>query len=243
VSADILPLLVELTTAGQTYAQSYRGQTSEARVQRALAGKAGQAVTTEAELSGIFRSDAAFSTLATKRFLRLADTVEGSRTICPIAFVDGDLSRQHPYLRVQLIIVAHTSQPEDAAQCLLMRFETPEGEDPAGEGKHDFYHSQLCTELRIDRSAATVSIPECIKWGAVSCPAWPIDASTPLQLLACIVFALYGKVDGMRILRKVYGDHLDNLIEDMHFAFPAKTAALVRVPKRTAKRNARRGRR
>ena len=121
--------------------------------------------------------------------------------------------------------MAHTPQPGDITQCLLMRFETPEGHDPAGEGKHDYYHSQLCTELRIDRSTATVGIPECIAWGAVSCPAWPVDASTPLQLLACVIFALYGKADGMRILRKVYGRSLDNLIEDMHFAFPAKKAA------------------
>ena len=51
-------------------------------MQQALAGKAGQAVTTEVELSDIFRSDAAFSTLATKRFIRLEDTIEG-----PLRFV------------------------------------------------------------------------------------------------------------------------------------------------------------
>jgi hypothetical protein len=140
-------------------------------------------------------------------------------------YLDGDFSGQHPYLRVQLIVVAHTSQSGNAPQCLLMRFETPEGKDPAGNGKHDYYHSQLCTELRIDRSAASFIIPERIMWGAVSCPAWPVDASTPLQLLACVVFSLYGKLDGMRILRKVYGASLDALIEDMHFVFPAQQPA------------------
>jgi hypothetical protein len=242
VSLDILPLLVELTTAGQIYARSYRGQSSEALVQQALAGKAGQAVTTKEELNGLFRSDAAFSTLATKRFIRLVDTINGPHTICPIAFLDGDLSREHPYLRIQLIIVTHTSQPNATTQCLLMRFETPEGNDPAGVGMHDYYHSQLCTELRIDGSTAAVKIPQCITWNAVSCPAWPVDASTPLHLLACVVFALYGKADGMRILRNAYRKRLDSLISDMHFAFPAK-AVITQPSKRASKKKSRRKRR
>jgi hypothetical protein len=59
--------------------------------------------------------------------------------------------------------------------------------------------------------------------------------STPLQLLMCVVFALYGKAEGVRILRKAYGNSLDELINDMHFAFPAK-AAISQPPKSATKK-------
>jgi hypothetical protein len=242
VSANILPLLVELTTTGQTYTRSNRGLESEAQVQETLAGKAGQAVTTEAELKAIFKSDTPFSTLTTKRFIRFVDTNDGPNTICPIAFLDGDFSGGHPYLRIQLVIVTHSSQPGNAAQCLVMRFETPEGNDPASQGKHGYYHSQLCTELRLDRSTAGFSIPQCISWSAVSCPAWPIDASTPLQLLACVVFALYGKVDGMRTLRNAYGKDLDGLMAEMHFVFPSPLSKFDRASKRVRRTKAKKKR-
>lgn len=233
MSVDLLPLLRELTIAGLAFTQSNRGQTSEARVHAVLAGQAGQAVTTEAELSGLFKSNGAFSTLTTKRFIRLVDTNDGSNTICPIAFVDGDLSGKHPYLRIQLVLITYTAQQNTASQCLLIRFETPEGGDPAGTGMHDYYHSQLCAELRIDRSPKTFGISKSIAWGAASCPAWPIDASTPLQLLTCVVFALYGKTEGARILRKAYANSFDELIEEMHFTFPAKVA-VPQLPSPTA---------
>ncbi|MCA1469628.1 hypothetical protein I6F09_17170 [Bradyrhizobium sp. IC3195] len=226
MSTDILPLLAELIEAGQIYAQSNRGQLSEARLYQALAGAAGQAFSTVDELKSAFRSDAAFSTVATKRFIRLADTSDGAHAICPVIFLDGDLSKNHPYLRIQLIIVTHSLQADVQPQCLLMRFETPEGMDPEGQGKHDYYHSQLCTELRVDSSGRTLTVPKCVQWSAASCPAWPVDAGTPFQLLACVVFALYGKFDGVRILRKAYGKSLDALIEEMHFVFAKPQASM-----------------
>lgn len=242
MSVDILPLLTELTVAGQAYAQSIRGKTSEARVHETLAGKAGQAVTSEAELKTLFRNDGAFSTLATRRFIRLPDTRDGPNVICPIVFLDGDLSTQHPYLRVQLVIVTHSPHDNTAPQCLLIRFETPENGNPAGTGMHDYYHSQLCQELRVDRSTKTFPIPSSIAWGALSCPAWPIDASTPLELLTCVIFALYGKADGLRILRSAYGNRLDELIADMHFVIPGKAIATAPQKKPSASRKRRRAR-
>jgi hypothetical protein len=94
----------------------------------------------------------------------------------------------------------------------------------------------VLVELRIDRSTKSFSIPQCISWGAASCPAWPVDASTPFQLLACVVFALYGKVDGMRTLRKAYGKQLDHLMAKMHFMFPRQTSTPTAVVKKARKK-------
>jgi hypothetical protein len=234
VSTDILPLLIELANAGQVSAQSNRGLSSEAQVQQAIGGSAGQALTTKAELGSMVKYDAAFSTLTTRRFIRLPDISKGKLTISPMAFLDGDLSQEHPYLRVQLVIVTHSRETGIPPQCLIMRFETPETNgDPEGAGEHDYYHSQLCTELRIDRSTRTFKIPQCIAWSATSCPAWPVDASTPLQLLACVVLALYGKVDGTRWLRNVYGNQTADIIRDMHLRLPAPSEPVAGRRRRT----------
>jgi hypothetical protein len=205
-------------------------------MQNALAGQAGIAFANPGELNDLIKSDAEFSTVKTRRYIRLEDTKEGQRTICPIVYLDGDFSRKHPRLCLQLIIITHTELQDDQAECLLLRFETPEGSDPAGTGKHDYYHSQLCTDLRIDGPSNTVNVPGCVSWRAVSCPAWPIDAKTPLHLLACVVFALYGKANGMRILRGAYGDSLDKLIADMHFSFPSPSVRPSRARTRQARK-------
>jgi hypothetical protein len=224
VPEDILPLLETLTTAGQIHIQTNAGQTSESRMQQALGGQAGLPVTNAQELNSLIKINAKFSTLKTRKYIRLADTNEGQRTICPIAYLDGDLSGKHPRLCIQLIIVTYMSLPGDTSECILMRFETPEGNDPAGTGKHDYYHSQLCTELRIDGPGNTFTVPNCVSWSALSCPAWPMDATTPLHLLCCVIFALYGKNVGVRILRTAYGDDLEKLIKGMHLLFSSPAA-------------------
>jgi hypothetical protein len=62
-----------------------------------------------------------------------------------------------------------------------------------------------------------------------------MDASTPFQLLACVVFALYGKVDGMRTLRNAYGKKLDGLMAEMHFIFPSQGSKPAVGSKKTLK--------
>jgi hypothetical protein len=104
-------------------------------------------------------------------------------------------------------------------QCLLIRFETPEGLNPAGQGRHDYYHSQLCTSFYIDGPNDTFSFEKRISWHALSCPAWPLDAKTPAHLLACLVFALYGKPEGYRTLQQAFGRSIKDYIDEMHFVF------------------------
>jgi hypothetical protein len=124
------------------------------------------------DLDKIIMANGKFSTLTTRRFIRFADTNVKQRTICPIAYLDGDLSKKHPRLRIQLVIITHTQSPEDKPECLLLRFETPEGADPAVIGKHDYYHSQICTHFQIDGPNNTFTIPIRMMWRAHSCPAW-----------------------------------------------------------------------
>jgi len=218
VAADILPLLSTLTESGQAYVLSAEGLPLEARVQRILQGQAGNPVASAEELGKLIKDNTKFSTVKSKRFIRLRDTREGPRILSPLIYLDGDLSKTHPRLSVQMIIVAHT---DSDAGCLLLRFETPEGGDPMGEGKHDFYHSQLCTFLRTDGPNDIFSIPNSMLWSAESCPAWPMDAKKPVHLLACVLFALYGKPEGVRLLKDAYGDTFGDQIVGMHFSFPS----------------------
>jgi hypothetical protein len=47
-----------------------------------------------------------------------------------------------------------------------------------------------------------------------------MDAKTPLHLLVCVVFALYGKAEGSQILQTAYGSDSRKVMDGMHFAFP-----------------------
>jgi hypothetical protein len=217
MTADIISLLEALRTAGLEFMESNIGQRSEARLQGALANQVGTALTKSEDLKRIIVSSAEFSTSEKRRFIRLEDSTDGSRTISPLIYLDGDFSQDHPRFRVQLILVTYSSGAHEKPQCLLLRFETPEGADPSGTGKHDFYHSQLCTNLRMQGPNNTFTVPDSVSWLALSCPAWPLDAKTPIHLLACMIFALYGKPNGVRMLQRAYGDTLPALIAGMHF--------------------------
>jgi hypothetical protein len=174
----------------------------------------------EEDLTALIKSDVSFSTAAQGRFIRLEDTNDGSRSVSPLIYIDGDFSGAHPQFRIQLIVVTHNAAG-DEPQCLLLRFETPEGNDPSGRGKHDYYHSQLCKDLRSGGPNQTFTVPDYVSWLTLSCPAWPLDAKSPTHLLACVIFSLYGKLEGAHILRRAYGDKFSDRISGMHFTFEA----------------------
>jgi len=217
----IIPLLETLRSSGDVFVKSLEGTKSEARLHGALANQAGKPLATPEELASLFKSGSKFSTVKGRRFIRLRDTEDARRIMSPLIYLDGDLSEIHPSLRIQLLIVSYEKQANSGHQCLLLRFETPEGLNPAGQGKHDYYHSQLCTSFYIDGPNDTFSFEKCISWQALSCPAWPLDARTPAHLLACLVFALYGKTEGYRTLQQAFGRSVRGHIEDMHFVFEA----------------------
>lgn len=225
MTTDIIPLLETLRTSGLSFAESNIGQRSDARLYSALADQAGTRLTNEEDLAELIKANAEFSTSEQRRFIRLEDTNDGSRTISPLIYVDGDFTKKHPRFRVQLVLVSYNSAAGDDAQCLLLRFETPEGIDPSGTGKHDYYHSQLCTSFRRAGSSDTFTVPDCVSWLTLSCPAWPLDARTPIHLLACVIFALYGKLDGVRILQRAYGRTLLKHLDGMHFVFEDTAAS------------------
>jgi hypothetical protein len=184
-----------------------------------VANQAGKPLATPEELASLFKSGGRFSTVKGRRFIRLRDTQDAQRVMSPLVYLDGDFSADHPSLRIQLLIVSHEKQSDSDLQCLLLRFETPEGLNPAGQGRHDYYHSQLCTSFYIDGPNDTFSFDKCISWQALSCPAWPLDAKTPAHLLACLVFALYGKTEGYRTLQEAFGQSIKEYIDEMHFVF------------------------
>lgn len=239
VTVDIIPILETLRTAGLSFVESNAGQKSEGVLHSVLANQAGTPLTKREDLQALISDSAEFSTSENRRFIRLADAGDGNRAISPLIYLDGDFSKKYPRFSIQLVVVTHSQLANDKPQCLLLRFETPEGTDPSGTGKHDYYHSQLCTNLRMSGPNNTVSIPDSISWLALSCPAWPLDARTPVHLLACVIFALYGKADGLGMLRLAYGDELAKHLDGMHFPFakisaPSKKKSLSRKgrPKR-----------
>jgi hypothetical protein len=62
-----------------------------------------------------------------------------------------------------------------------------------------------------------------------------MDATSPVDLLACVIFALYGKVDGARIIRQAYGDKFSERLSGMHFVFEPVPTARSRTKRRKAK--------
>jgi hypothetical protein len=224
VGNDIIPLLETLRIEGVAFIQTAAGQRSEQALYSAVESNAGTALTNSSDLIELIRIDAKFSTVEQKRYIRLPDTTDAHRKISPLVYLDGDLSKPHPHLSVQVVMVTHSSVSDEKSQCLLLRFETPEGLDPSGAGEHDYYHSQLCMEVRVTGPGSTMRFPRSIAWAPLSYPAWPLDAKTPIHLMACIIFSLYGKGEGARILKQAYGDAFAECLEGMHFAFAGKVA-------------------
>jgi hypothetical protein len=229
-----MPLLEVLRTAGISFIQSKSAVSSEARLYNILRGQVGTAVVKQEDLATIVKMDASFSMAAQGRYIRLHDTSDGRRSVSPLIYLDGDFSQAHPRLCVQLILATHDADGS-APECLLLRFESPEGADRAGKGKHDYYHSQLCKDLRKTGPNDTFSVPNSIFWSVPSCPAWPLDAQTPTHLLACLIYSLYGKVDGASILRRAYGDNFAQRLSGMHFLF-APIAVLPNNRRRSGRR-------
>lgn len=235
MTGDIIPILETLRTAGLSFVESNAGQKSENILHSVLANQVGTALTKHEDLADLINDSVEFSTSENRRFIRLADAGDGNRAISPLIYLDGDFSKKFPRFRIQLVVVTHSQRANDKPQCLLLRFETPEGTDPSGSGKHDYYHSQLCTNLRISGPNNTFSVPESISWLALSCPAWPLDAQTPVHLLACMIFAIYGKAEGIRMLRLAYKDELAKHLDGMHFLFGRPVAQASRKKKLSRK--------
>ena len=163
----LIQLLETLRASGDTFVRSLEGTKSEARLQKALANQAGTSLATPEELASLFKSGSRFSTVKGKRFIRLRDTEDAQRVMSPLVYLDGDFSSDHPSLRIQLLIASYEKQSDNDLQCMLLRFETPEGLNPAGQGKHDYYHSQLCTSFYIDGPNNTFSFANCMQWQAL----------------------------------------------------------------------------
>jgi hypothetical protein len=64
----------------------------------------------------LIRLDAKFSTVEQKRYIRLPDTADAHRNISPLVYLDGDLSKPHPHLSVQVVMVTHSSVPNEQSQ-------------------------------------------------------------------------------------------------------------------------------
>lgn len=76
------------------------------------------------------------------------------------------------------------------------RFETPEDGD-----NHNFYHAQPCRSMGRKDDEVEVALPVSSRM-----PTWPIAASSALELLLCLLAALYG-LEGLRKVRnKLYED-------------------------------------
>lgn len=89
-----------------------------------------------------------------------------------------------------------TDYPQKHVAFIGYRFETPEDGD-----NHNFYHAQPCRSMGRKDDEVEVSLPVSSRM-----PTWPIAASNALELLLCLVAALYG-LEGLREVRnKLYQD-------------------------------------
>jgi hypothetical protein len=223
---DLVPVLVSLFNKSETFRQTRRGIESENVVQSALENRAGAAFGRVEDIKRLFIGQKKFSTTEPPRYLRLPDIEEGGDRVTPLVYLDGELSDTKPFLSLQVALIVHSKVAGAVSKKFAMRFETPEG----SESRHDYYHSQLCNQLRrggVANSALDLGLD--IDWFPISHPAWPVDAGSPSELLACLVFALYGKRVGSDIIREageISGrDIFSELLGNMRANFRSETSA------------------
>jgi hypothetical protein len=88
------------------------------------------------------------------------------------------------------------NQAEKHVAFIGYRFETPEDGT-----NHNFYHAQPCRSMGRKDDEVEVALPVSSRM-----PTWPIAAANALELLLCLVAALYG-LDGVRDVRiKLFQD-------------------------------------
>ena len=75
------------------------------------------------------------------------------------------------------------------------RFETPENDK-----NHNYYHAQPCRSMGSKDDEIESALPISNRM-----PTWPVAASSALELLLCLVTALYG-MDGLRRLEKTLSE-------------------------------------
>ncbi len=131
----------------------------------------------------------------------------GTRTLVPILSLKCDFDRSPiPETRFYLRLFYATDGSQNQSICDLgLRFETPEGvQEGAGDGVHDFYHSQLvCSRTKSPDGSPALWLPDVQ-------PSFPVDARTPVQLFLCSLISVYGLriLDELAVANKQLGGML-----------------------------------
>jgi hypothetical protein len=135
----------------------------------------------------------------TRKFLYLRSPARGD-AVLPVLTACFDFDRSLPEVRLQTALFALQSSSPAA---IGVRYETPEG-----IGLHSYFHAQPFKAF-----AKGPPLPSAPPWLPTSTPTIPLDASTPVQLLVCLVASLYGYTDTAQLVGDVWElkEHAENM--------------------------------
>lgn len=245
MTAEIIaPLLGSLFDRGRQFLETPKGLESEAQMYQLLQDKAGGVMADFRQIETLLSVNGAFSTTDAAQYIRFPDVEEGGTQMTPLVYLDGHFRDHAPYLRLQVILVIHANAATTVPRKMAMRFETPEK-----DGKHSYYHSQMCVGIQRGDGVHTMDMVMEPEWMPTSHPAWPMDAESPTELLICLILTLYGKVVGGQIINEAGlrcgKDLFDEVLGGMRTKFrdpptpavpKAKKAKGVKKAKKSAKK-------
>jgi hypothetical protein len=82
------------------------------------------------------------------------------------------------------------------------RFEGPEtSADDGSPSHHGYFHAQPCQRLRTRHGDVAVGLDPAQAWPSDG-PTFPLDAQSPIDLLVCVLVALYGRRQAAELVRE-----------------------------------------
>jgi hypothetical protein len=103
---------------------------------------------------------------------------------------------------VRLVLIRWLSSSQKPENVVGLRFESPHGSPDGDGGAHSFHHSQmLALVVKGDEKTRVSDVDE---WALDSQPSFPIQATTPCDLLWAAAVTAYGKAEATLPFR---GDH------------------------------------
>lgn len=71
--------------------------------------------------------------------------------------------------------------------------------EPPGDGNHSYFHCQMCRTIGDGKPIpGALEVPE-------RSPAWPLWATSSLELLLCLVLSIYG-MNGLKAMRQIFNE-------------------------------------
>lgn len=149
-------------------------------------------ITRDTELSGLLPSGGAPALDTPPRtHLYLPTVWKGGAVQVPVLTWTFDFGLARPQASLYLALL-QVPEVSGQLQALGLRFETPEEGGDGAESAHNYWHAQVTRGFTRERPLEDRGRALCPEWLPDSYPAFPLPATTPAELLVCVLISLYG---------------------------------------------------